>query len=82
MSKYNDRQRLNFVAKWNAWTDGMRAAIDIAIDEHRDNKRGDVTQCCLDCGEPCAPCDCRDGCPGGNCDNAKCCCLVARKGER
>ncbi len=69
VEKYTDRQRLNAIAArgWNIMSDELRAAIDAEIDKQRAGHADDETWCCLDCGKPLVPCECREGCPGGNC---------------
>ncbi len=64
---YNDRQRIGFLVGWDGWTDEIRQLIDRAIEDCRAREKGNEMVCCLDCGEPLVPCDCRSGCPGGKC---------------
>lgn len=66
-ASYNDRQRVGFLVGWKGWTAEIRQVIDLAIETHRVKERENAVECCLDCGTPLVPCDCRDGCAGGKC---------------
>ena len=66
-ASYNDRQRSSFLVGWKGWTAEIRQEIDLAIEAWRAKEKGNASACCLDCGTPLVPCDCRDGCAGGKC---------------